>query len=49
MMETLVIILNLSIEIEQLISTIIEKIDIDSKISLVFFTHTKTSGTKITV
>ena len=47
MIEALVHVLNLSIEIDEIISTIIEKINIDSKISLIFSTHTNTGGTKL--
>lgn len=49
MIETLVQILDLSIEVDELILTIIEKINIDSKISLVFSTPTNTGRTKVAV
>lgn len=46
LIETLVHILNLPIEIDETISTIIEKINIDCKIRLVFSTHNDIGGIK---
>jgi hypothetical protein len=46
LIETLVELLNLTIELEQTISAIIDKTDIDSKIGLIFSTHIDIGGTK---
>ncbi len=47
LLETLVGILNLSIELDETISTIINKTCIESKIGLVFSTHVDIGGTKL--
>ena len=47
LIETLILVMDLSVEIEDIISTIIEKIDIDSKISLVFSTPKDIGRTKV--
>jgi len=46
LIETLVELLNITIELEKTISAIIDKIDIDSKIGLIFSTHIDIGGTK---
>ncbi len=46
LIETLVELLNLTIELEETISAIIDKTDIDSKIGLIFSTHIDIGGTK---
>ncbi len=47
LIETLVELLNLSLELEETMSAIIDKTNIESKISLVFSTHIDIGGTKV--
>lgn len=46
LIETLVELLNLTVDLDETISAIIDKTDIESKISLVFSTHVDRGGTK---
>ena len=47
LIESLIDLLNLTIEMDELISTLIEKIDLDSKINLIFSTHIDGGGRKM--